>query len=113
MESLQQIARLEELLAENPGKVGEWHGEYIALRKLLIPSEQADRLVRENPALLDSVMERGVGGIAFTENLAAAKCMHLQVATWLGMKKHPAVGWLEENIRPLQCGGADCSKYTV
>lgn len=111
LESEQQISRLEDELAGNIGAVRAWHERYIKLRMSLIDPEEAEESGIRNQAFLKMLGENGVGGINYRENPCAAKCLHLQTATWLGMGRHPAAHWLEEKIGGIECADAYCGKF--
>lgn len=110
LESEQQISRLEELFAARIEKVQRWHRQYSALRKSLFKPEEIKELAETCPDFLKAVTESGVGGINYRENPGAAKCLHLQAASWLGMGWHPASDWLSEKVGSLQCSNAYCEK---
>lgn len=111
LESEQQISRLEELFAARVEKVQRWHRQYSALRKSLFKPAEIKELAESSPDFLKAVTESGVGGINYLENPCAAKCLHLQTASWLGMGWHPASDWLSEKIGPLRCDNAYCEKF--
>lgn len=110
LESLQKIAELEKLFNANLPEIVEWHKAYSRLRISLMGEETAERLKSEKPALWDSLCSTGVGGIAWRENPAAVKCLHLQTATMLGGGGHPLFGWLLTEIGCLSCDHALCGK---
>lgn len=110
LESEQRISSLEEILSARSESVIAWHKEYIALRKSMLDPDKAQKLAAGSQGLLRFISETGVGGINFRDNPHAAKCLHLQAATWLGMRRHPASDWLEKLFSVLWCESARCGK---
>lgn len=112
LESAQQVPKLEEMLVSRSDEVAKWHGEYALLRAGMIDEETKERLSKKNVSLLRSVLDKGAGGIDHIKNPGAAKCLHMHVAAWIGMRRHPASGWLEERLGAnLDCGKEYCRKY--
>ena len=96
LESLQKIKELEEVFKQRIDDVTEWHKSYSALRCAL------------NPSAFNISSSCGVGGINYKETPFAAKCLHLQTGTWLGLGAHPASDWLRQNIASIECSDACC-----
>lgn len=111
LESQQQISRLEEVFTARRKDVLAWHQRYAALRESLIVPAKARQIAEKNLGLLKAVLGKGVGGINYCENPQAAKCLHLQTATWLGMKRHPASDWLAEKLGDLECDNVQCATF--
>lgn len=109
LESEQQIALLEEILASRLEETDKWHKAYALLRKKTLDAGAAE----QGAAQLYSVLDKGAGGIDNEKNPSAAKCLHMQVAAWMGMGWHPAADWLEERLGALyECSGGGCRKFT-
>jgi hypothetical protein len=36
------------------------------------------------------------------------KCLHLQIASYLGARFHPASDWLESSVSSWECDGCQC-----
>lgn len=96
LESLQKIGELEELFRDRQTEVSLWHERYVLLRHS-ISEEDIDIPV-------------GVGGINWRDVPYAVKCLHLQVATWLGWGYHPAADWLREQLEVTECTCGICGK---
>ncbi|NLD05210.1 MAG: DUF501 domain-containing protein [Synergistaceae bacterium] len=96
LESLQKISELEELFRYRKTEISYWHERYAFLRKN-VSEEDAD-------------ISTGVGGINWQDAPHAVKCLHLQVATWLGWRYHPAADWLKEQLEETECGCGICGK---
>ncbi|MDD5421659.1 MAG: DUF501 domain-containing protein [Synergistaceae bacterium] len=96
LESLQKIRELEELFRARQAEVSLWHEKYALLRKSI--------------SLKDIDMPTGVGGINWHDAPYAVKCLHLQVATWLGWRYHPAEDWLKEQLEVTECACGICGK---
>ncbi len=96
LESLHKIGELEEIFKSRNEEVSVWHDRYAALRSAI--SETG----RDIPT--------GVGGIDRNEAPYAVKCLHLQVATWLGWHCHPAAEWLQKEFEITECDNGACGK---
>jgi len=103
LESGRKARELEDLFRTIPDGVEKWHRDYAALREDILKSH-----VSEAEANACCQPERGVGGIDWKRAPYAVKCLHLQVATWLGFG-HPAGDWLEREVKDVTCSGGDCS----
>lgn len=103
LESTQKIDSLEKILSTMPEEVQTWHNIYRNLRENII-FETTETNKKSNLSKLKAILhKKGVGGIDTRIAPNAAKCLHLQVATWLGMGKHPAEFWLKGQIGDLYC----------
>jgi hypothetical protein len=94
LESLHKIRELEELFSTRPTEVARWHKEYALLRKSI--SETG----------ID--IPTGVGGIDSQGAPNAVKCLHLQAATWIGWRYHPAADWLQKEFGAAECSNGLC-----
>lgn len=113
LESEQQIALLEEILASRREETDKWHRAYARLRKKTLNALSAEQLPAKQTARLYSVLDKGAGGIDNAKNPGAAKCLHMQVAAWMGMGWHPAADWLEQRLGALcECDGEYCLRFT-
>lgn len=80
------------------------------LRLSLLPEPQLEFLRRFHPKLFRRVRETGVGGLKFgaedgREGVVRVKCLHLQTASWLALRKHPGGAWLKARALGAECGG--------
>ena len=89
LESLHKIRELEELFSEKATEVARWHEKYALLRKSI--SE------------IGIDIPTGVGGIDNDGAPHAVKCLHLQAATWIGWRYHPAADWLQKELETTEC----------
>ena len=96
LESLQKISELEEVFKSRKTEVALWHERYVSLR--------------QNISLDDVTIPTGVGGIKWQDVPYAVKCLHLQAATWLGLRYHPASDWLEKELEVTECDCGICGK---
>lgn len=81
----------------------EWvafHEEQILLRLALLGG-RGSFLRRFRPRLWEG-FRGGVGGIRLQEK-PHVKCLHLQVASWLGQGRHPGEAWLAGHLKRLDC----------
>lgn len=111
LESQQKILELESIFRAEERAISALNNYYAELRKSLIGEAELQRLKENRPAIWESLTASGIGGIDVKKYPFAAKCLHLQVATWLGIGRHPAGKWLLQNIGELDCKEARCRKY--
>lgn len=97
LESKRLITELEEIFKEREKRVHAWHKRYVLLRRSLGQWDMpgGDQILPSD--------DSGVGGVRWRKAPHAVKCIHLQTATWLGMRQHPASDWLGEHIRSFEC----------
>ena len=103
LESNQKVSELEEIFRSKPLEIDNWHKSYQVLRKKLIDKRTEDFIETFSCKLLNQIFIKGVGGIDLKEVPFGVKCLHLQIATWLGMEKHPAEHWLSTQIGSIEC----------
>ncbi|MDR1138022.1 MAG: DUF501 domain-containing protein [Synergistaceae bacterium] len=92
------------------GKKEEWrryHLFHARLRLAATPGARKSFLRFYRRREFASLRGGGVGGIA-KKNDISVKCVHLQIASYLGTGSHPAEEWLLENIRQWECGTGLC-----
>jgi hypothetical protein len=94
MESLHKIGELEEIFRTREDDVAVWHQKYSLLRKSISATG------------ID--ITTGVGGIDHRDAPYAVKCLHLQAATWLGWRYHPAADWLKKELEIHECSAGLC-----
>ena len=110
LESDQQIKALEEIFRTKPKEVEGWHESYRDLRKKLLNIESKNAIIKKSiDEAMEHLLSMGVGGIDTKLAPFAVKCLHLQVATWIGMSKHPAEDWLDRYIGVLECAKDSCN----
>lgn len=113
LESNQMVSELESIFAEIASEVEAWHERYAALRACLL-KEQSDRLTEAEILSVSKLTDGyGVGGINWRAMPSAAKCMHLQTATMLGLGSHPAEEWLRTELGVMECDCAPCLNVTA
>jgi hypothetical protein len=92
------------------GKDEEWrlyHLFHARLRLALMRGARKSYLRFYRRREFCSLRKGGVGGIAVGHGVSV-KCLHLQIASYLGTGSHPAAEWLLENIRQWECGMGSC-----
>lgn len=109
LESEHKIGELESLFEDLADEISAYHDKYRKLRLEIADGDELKKLKLQRPAIWESVAYSGIGGIDTERNQFAVKCLHLQIATWLGMGYHPAENWLSSNIGDLNCKGSLCS----
>lgn len=107
LESLQKISDLEEIFKTRLKGVAAWHQKYSMLRAGILKNKTAGA-ERDIAKTLKNLCSCGVGGINWEDVPYAAKCLHLQTATWLGWNYHPASDWLAAEIGATECNVKNC-----
>jgi hypothetical protein len=82
--------------------------EHALLRLSLLGFARVKFLRERRPSIFKALMWTGVGGIARGGGGAFVKCIHLQIASFLGLGRHPAEDWLRENVSPWECEKGSC-----
>ncbi len=109
LESEGAVKEIETCLSE---KLPEWqcyHAAAANCRLALLSPREREALAGESASLGKVLQNTGIGGIRPT-GAPSAKCLHLQVATWLGLGFHPAEQWLYSKLGTLHCGKAWISR---
>ncbi|ACZ19531.1 DUF501 domain-containing protein [Thermanaerovibrio acidaminovorans] len=105
-ESRGAVGRMELAMGSRLDEMRVYHLMHARLRGSLLGPWEASR-VRRDPGLLRAIWGRGVGGAGFVHGFGA-KCLHLHVASWLGLGYHPMASWLALEVGALECGGPGC-----
>ncbi len=108
LESQQKINELEDVFRERIPEIIKWHKKYSQLRLSLLDKSEAAKIEAKNSAIWNILCTCGVGGINWKDVPFAAKCLHLQAATWLGWDHHPAADWLAAQLYPTECADKIC-----
>lgn len=111
LESEHKIQELEGIFQERLPDVKRWHYDYSVLRRRLLGADEEQRIKSSDPAIWEALGRYGVGGINWTKDPFAVKCLHLQAATWLGWHRHPAGDWLMAELGALECADGACCNY--
>jgi len=107
LESLNGVAAMESFLAGAPDDWKAYHLLYARVRLGWMRRFRKRFLMRYRPSLYDALRRGGVGGIA-PLGKATVKCIHLQIASYLGLGFHPASVWLEDSVPAWECDGGIC-----
>lgn len=102
LEAANGVAGMESFLRDTPGGEMAWaayHALHARLRISLMPEPQREFLRGRRRGLYRALCRGGVGGIKYGGVGIFVKCLHLQLASYLGMGRHPASEWLEEHVR--------------
>jgi len=76
-------------------------------RLSLMPPAKLDFLRRFKPGVFDRLRRGGVGGTRYDEGSPIrVKCIHLQIASWLALRRHPGEEWLAAHG-----AGQDCESH--
>ena len=81
--------------------------EHQRIRLALLPEAAVNFLRRFMPQVFQRLRGGGVGGIRYDTQTrqVRVKCIHLQVASWLALGRHPGGPWLEGQNAGQDCGG--------
>jgi hypothetical protein len=115
LESRQGISSLEETLRSRAEAWRRYHMLHSRLRLETLPPARRGFVRARRRRLYDAVRLGGVGGIAYLGRSVsagvAAKCIHLQIASYLALGFHPAADWLDEHVRLWECPGGVCMDF--
>ncbi|MDO4988025.1 MAG: DUF501 domain-containing protein [Synergistes sp.] len=109
LESDRKITEVEDIFASMPDKVKKMHENYAALRVALAAKNNI-RISGLPEGKRIRIEKSGVGGIDIAAAPNAVKCLHLQLAAFIGMGSHPAKEWLRQNITQPECSCALCKR---
>jgi hypothetical protein len=107
MESSGGVSSMEKYL---DGMEEEWMRYHLLHARLRLASMRCSRksfLRFYKKREFGSLRRGGVGGVA-VRNGVSIKCVHLQIASYLGTHSHPASEWLLENIWQWECETGVC-----
>jgi hypothetical protein len=93
------------------GRAEEWrryHMLHAALRLAFMGRVRKKYLRRYARRSYESLRRGGVGGIAPRPGVTV-KCLHLQIASYIGVGFHPASDLLERSIPAWECGNGECA----
>jgi hypothetical protein len=107
MESREGVSGMEEYLLGREDEWRRYHLLHARLRLALMRGSRKSFLRFYKRREFGSLRGGGVGGIA-VRRVVSVKCVHLQIASYLGIGSHPASEWLLENIRQWECGTGSC-----
>jgi hypothetical protein len=109
---LESLGGVPELKRESQALSGEWrkyHLSHALLRLSMMKPAERKYLRSRRKAIYRAVCARGAGGARYSDDPAAVKCLHLQVASFLALRRHPMSVWLLGKVAKWECGGALCS----
>lgn len=108
LESLGHIKKYQELLNTNPGLRMDYLLAHYKTRELRLnlAKELHPEIDLLNP--LFSSLFNGIGGML---NLESIKCLHLQVANYLGGVVNPIGEAVLKELRDIYCDNRFCAKY--
>ncbi len=105
-ESRQGVPAFEAFLRRRYSRWVAYHLRSSLIRLALL-SEGARRFaLLHRRAAWASLRKGGVGGTRLG-SAPTVKCLHLQVASWLGLGEHPGEAWLRERFAPVSCPSPD------
>lgn len=106
MESKGGVGKLEAWIEENaPAQWIPFNLLHQRVRLALLSGSQSCFLRRYQPETFKRLRSGGIGGIRYGKEVNL-KCLHLQTASWLGLKWHPGEKWLKEQNVAAECGGS-------
>ena len=109
LESDAGVTEIEEIFKQKAKEIATLHEKYKNLR-IEVAKKNISTWNEIDDKLKESLTQKGIGGINTKVCPTAAKCLHLQLATLLGMRHHPAESWFKEKIENFSCSKDCCSK---
>lgn len=102
LESQGGVRELESWLAAH-NKFKEWREFNLLhqqIRLNLLNYYRGDFISRYKPEIYKSLRRGGIGGINYLDlnNKIYAKCLHLQLASFIALNYHPGADWLREKL---------------
>jgi hypothetical protein len=112
LESRNGVAAMESeiMKSELNARCGEWARYNLChamLRIALMTRARKVFLSRYERRRFDVIRRGGVGGIA--DFSCRVKCIHLQLASYLGMGYHPVSAWMRRHVEVWECGEGFCA----
>jgi len=98
------VRELEDFLKKRKSK-WEWRAfnvKHAILRVSLLSLGEIKFLQKARKNVLDKLRLSGIGGIACCYEITI-KCLHLQVASWIALREHPADDWLKACFADIEC----------
>jgi hypothetical protein len=81
---------------------------YARVRLSTLTGAQRAYLSRMRPNLFRAVCRSGAVGAVSSEGSLHVKCLHIQMASYMGLGWHPLSAWLDGKVGGLECGRAIC-----
>jgi hypothetical protein len=107
IESRNGVSAMSSALARHEEEWKIFNLHHARLRIVAMSQIRKNFLRRYAKGKFDSIRRGGVGGIA-SFSTDAVKCIHLQIASYLGMGFHPAGEWLSGEVSEWECRCGDC-----
>jgi hypothetical protein len=109
---LESDGGVQEMERASGGKRNSWRAYHLVhalLRLSLINPSQRAYLRCRRRAIFRALCERGIGGLNYSSGKIFVKCLHLQVASYLALRRHPMSEWLAGRVGEWKCRGALCA----
>ena len=107
LEAENGVRSMEDLLEPRGGEWRRFNLFLAGLRISLMRTERKNFARRYARRRFDVLRLGGVGGIA-RSGRPTVKCIHLQMASYLGTGFHPASDWMSERITRWECAEGLC-----
>jgi hypothetical protein len=108
LESQNGVSEMEVFLEGKEALWRRYHVFHSRLRVAAMNDARKDFLRIYAPRKFGSLRRSGVGGISYIAAPVAVKCLHLQIASYLGLGFHPASDWLMGKIPCWECADGIC-----
>lgn len=110
-ESRGGVGELESFLVDRMSEWRKFQLKYSMKRLSLLSNSEVTFLRSHRRRMWEALRGSGVGGIDFKKiDAPTVKCLHLQVASWLGLGEHPGGAWLKNTFPLLNCSSEICAK---
>lgn len=109
LESQGGVSSLEEFLLSRRESWRDFQLEHRILRLGLLSSGERRFLRSHRRSIWEVIRSGGVGGMRYVPaSRPTVKCLHLQVASWLALGRHPGAEWLRDNVPEICCPDGRC-----
>lgn len=108
LEAENGVDAIEEALFPNAAAWLAYHKRHARLRLQILSAAEKTFLRAYRPSMYRALTRGGVGGVFYNGSHLHAKCLHLQIASYLGLNAHPASEWLRGHIGSGNCRNAAC-----
>jgi hypothetical protein len=108
LEAENGVRSMENLLESRAAEWGRFNLLFARLRLSIMRTGRKNFARRYARRRFDALRRGGVGGIALSGRIAV-KCIHLQMASYLGTGFHPASDWMSERIARWECTDGFCA----
>jgi hypothetical protein len=108
IEGRQGVKEMEDFLWDRAPEWARYNAAHAKIRISMMKAQQKKFLRARRQRIYDALRLRGVGGISTGAGGILVKCLHLQLASYIGMGHHPAQEWLDASMGEWNCTDGVC-----